>query len=480
MIDPPPVLSISGIAARMPRHTPMRLTSSTRRNSSSLISSAVPGIATPTLLNITSRRRHPSTASRTRASTSDIFVTSARTNIASPPASRISCAALSPRSSATSPITTRAPSTARAFADARPMPFAPPVTIATFPSSRPISPPLRAPELRLAFVDERVDSLSCVAARPQARERRLLHRQPFLKLRIARHLDQAKHLGRRERCDLRHRLGLRQRRLHQPLGLDDLRDEAEAERVVRAQPPGRQQHVRSNEPSGGTRQSLRSAAAGRETQQAFGESEPGVRARDQHVAAQCDLEPTAERVAVHRAHHRLGEPVDPREQPPAVSLVPAERLLVLFGVLADVGAGHERLLAGSGQDHDPHVDIALGLVETPFELVQHGRAERVQLVRPAERQNDGWTASLGQNERHDPISPSSRSARISASENPASLRTSSVCAPTAGGPERISPGVSENRMGTPTTRRSPPDGCRTVSSSRLCSTCGSSTRSSNV
>src|SRR5690349_4461297 len=42
----------------------------------------------------------------------------------------------------TSPTKTRAPSSTNAFAVPRPMPDAPPVTTATFPSSRPMAPSL--------------------------------------------------------------------------------------------------------------------------------------------------------------------------------------------------------------------------------------------------------------------------------------------------------------------------------------------------
>jgi hypothetical protein len=56
---------------------------------------------------------------------------------ASPPASRMVAATRSPPASSTSAIPTLAPSAASARALARPIPKAPPVTTATFPSTRP-------------------------------------------------------------------------------------------------------------------------------------------------------------------------------------------------------------------------------------------------------------------------------------------------------------------------------------------------------
>ncbi len=60
-----------------------------------------------------------------------------------PPASEISATALAPFASSTSATTTAAPSTAKRFAQARPIPFAAPVTMTTFPSSLMV-PPRRA------------------------------------------------------------------------------------------------------------------------------------------------------------------------------------------------------------------------------------------------------------------------------------------------------------------------------------------------
>ena len=65
-------------------------------------------------------------------------VTSRRMKVASPPPFFISVILLCPSSSKRSQITTLAPSVANNLAVAAPIPNAPPVTKATFPSNRPI------------------------------------------------------------------------------------------------------------------------------------------------------------------------------------------------------------------------------------------------------------------------------------------------------------------------------------------------------
>src|SRR5262245_22864311 len=72
------------------------------------------------------------------ASTSPRFPTSTTDDIASQSSARISSAVRSARWNFSSATHTRAPSRASACAMARPMPWPAPVTIATFPSRRPI------------------------------------------------------------------------------------------------------------------------------------------------------------------------------------------------------------------------------------------------------------------------------------------------------------------------------------------------------
>src|SRR4051794_7833868 len=86
----------------------------------------------PALLNITSSPPNRPTAKSTSACTSSASETSARWNAASSPSF---AASSSPCSWSTSAMTTCAPSPTNSSAVARPIPLAPPVTIATFPDS---------------------------------------------------------------------------------------------------------------------------------------------------------------------------------------------------------------------------------------------------------------------------------------------------------------------------------------------------------
>src|SRR3954454_13055066 len=477
-IEPPPPSSIVGIAARIPRHTPDRFTSRTSRQSSSEMSPAEPGMATAALLTMPSSRPWRSTAASTSASTSADDRTSVRWNDAPAP---IAPATSRPPSSSTSPRTTTAPSLASASADARPMPVAAPVTATTFPSTRPATVASSgAPEPGFALLDERPDALVGVSRLAERRERRLLTVEAALEVEVGGDADELGHRPRGERSDLRDRARLREGGIEQVGRRDDLGDQADRPRVVRRQSPRGQQHVLRDEGPDGACEPLRAAAARAQAEESLREREHGGRGRDQDFAAQRDLEPASERVAVDRADHRRAERIEPREQLPAAPLVRDEPRVIETRVLADVRARDERSVARAGHHDDPHVCISLAFVQRGIELLEHRGAERVQLVRAVEREHERRVAPVAEHEVVGHTAPSSRIAAISSSEKPTEASTSSVCCPTDGGPARTVPGVAENRIGMPTTRIGSPSGRSTVVNSPLCATCGSSMTSSNV
>src|SRR4051794_6747413 len=90
----------------------------------------------PALLTSTVGGPYDARAASTVAVQSSSLVTSSRWNCAESPSS---LASSSPDSSAMSAITTRAPSVTKPRQIAAPCPWAPPVTMATLPSSRPMS-----------------------------------------------------------------------------------------------------------------------------------------------------------------------------------------------------------------------------------------------------------------------------------------------------------------------------------------------------
>lgn len=105
---------------------------------------ALPFPSIPALLNAQSSLPYTSTARPTIASTSARFETSARANVAAPPAAATCLVVSWPPASVTSATTTLASSHAKISAAARPIPDPPPVTSATFPATRPGTlPPFR-------------------------------------------------------------------------------------------------------------------------------------------------------------------------------------------------------------------------------------------------------------------------------------------------------------------------------------------------
>ena len=127
----PPAGSIALISCFMHRKIDRRLTAIIRSKSSSGRSARFT-VSNSMAAAFTAKFSPPkvSTAARTIAATSSDFETSVRTKIASPPCSRTSDAVSSPPSTWKSATTTRAPAALKARAIERPMPPAPPVTIA--------------------------------------------------------------------------------------------------------------------------------------------------------------------------------------------------------------------------------------------------------------------------------------------------------------------------------------------------------------
>ena len=106
-----------------------------RSHSSTGASITGPSNITPALLMTMSSRPNSSTTRWTAASASDRWVTSDSTGNAAPPASRTWAARVSSRSPRRATSPTEAPSDARRWAVAEPMPLDAPVTSATVDAS---------------------------------------------------------------------------------------------------------------------------------------------------------------------------------------------------------------------------------------------------------------------------------------------------------------------------------------------------------
>ena len=127
----------------MPRRSTFKMRSNVSR-STSAVGSRLPVCVTAAQLTAQSRRPELAVARATAAAISSGSETSTRTNRAVPPDDEISSVAARPSSSLRSAIQTSAPSWAKSSPVARPMPVAPPVMKAIFPSSSIVPPSVSA------------------------------------------------------------------------------------------------------------------------------------------------------------------------------------------------------------------------------------------------------------------------------------------------------------------------------------------------
>ena len=214
-----------------PRNTPFRLTAMTRSNTASSVSTTEPSSSgkIPALLNSTCRAPKRDSAKAIMPRASSLRDTSAAKKAASPPRSATASTVARPAFSTASTTTTRAPSAAKASAEARPIPPPAPVIRATLFSNRPMVSPLKSAGLRCAIPrannettsapdqPSSITSASATSAREEARLERLaeLHLRMPLDAdapRLARVLDRLDHAVLRPR----HRLQPRSRRDRSP------------------------------------------------------------------------------------------------------------------------------------------------------------------------------------------------------------------------------------------------------------------------
>src|SRR5207237_7021416 len=155
MMRPP--LFMYFIASCVAANVPRKLMSITRSISSSVVSSNVFGMAVPALFTSTSSRPKVAKVFSTAPLTAPTSAASAWIAIALPPASSIALTtAEAALPSFAYVIATLAPSAARRFAMAAPMPREPPVTSATLLASRDIGSPLGFSECTCAVFPERL------------------------------------------------------------------------------------------------------------------------------------------------------------------------------------------------------------------------------------------------------------------------------------------------------------------------------------
>ena len=110
----------------------------------------------------------------------------------------------------------------------------------------------------------------------------------------------------------------------------------------------------------------------------FGLTDPGGVGGDPQRARHRQLAPAAERVAVDRRDDGLAQVLDQIEDMLAAQCMLLALRRGLDGQLVDVGAGHERLVAGAGEDDRAHGSVVLEQQRRAAQIVDGGGIEGVE------------------------------------------------------------------------------------------------------
>ncbi len=149
-------------------------------------------------------------------------------------------------------------------------------------------------------------------------------------------------------------------------------------------------------------------------------------ARDDQVAHQGELAPTAERVAVHRRNQGFAEGRDAGPPARLIALQLIDRRAV--GHVGDVGAGGEDARP-PGQDHRPHLRVGVKLEQGLVDLADEIRAERVEDLGAVQRDRGDRGLDVDQ----DVFEPHRRIIRHVGMGSPSVLRDSTAELPTISG-----------------------------------------------
>ena len=142
------------------------------------------------------------------------------------------------------------------------------------------------------------------------------------------------------------------------------------ERVLRRDRIARQDHRQRLLDADQARQALRAARAGDEAELDLGQAEPRAGRGDAEMAAQRQLEPAAERRAVHRRDGRLLHLVEHRDH------VDQARRLRRLAELRDVGAGDERA-PRAGEDDGFDARVVTRRDDVFHDALAHAMAQRI-------------------------------------------------------------------------------------------------------
>ena len=142
------------------------------------------------------------------------------------------------------------------------------------------------------------------------------------------------------------------------------------------------------------RQALRSGVARNQSEVDLRLAELRGVGGDTHRARHRQLAAATEREAIDRGDHRLTQTFDPIEQRLAMPRVLAAGDWRLHRKFVDVGAGHERLLAGTSQNDRPHRGVVACGRDLLIQFGQRRGVQRVQHFRPVDRDRQHAAVAL--------------------------------------------------------------------------------------
>ena len=133
------------------------------------------------------------------------------------------------------------------------------------------------------------------------------------------------------------------------------------------------------------REALRAGETGREAELDLGLAELRGVGRQPHRARHRELASAAQGETVDRGDHGLAQLLDHVEHALPEFGVRLGRVRRQRGQFVDVRPGHERLLAGAGQDDDAYGRVGPQRAECLAQFRQRGGVERVEHLRPVDR-----------------------------------------------------------------------------------------------
>src|SRR6266851_2182310 len=240
-----------------------------------------------------------------------------------------------------------------------------------------------AGEIRRALGDEGADAFRRCAVREQSLLQQRLAAEPLVRRQLEGGVDRPDDRQlRRQRGG--HQFGRQGERLLDDIAVGEPVDQANGQRLGRRDLAGGQHDVQGPAPSHEPGQSLGAAGSGDEAELDLGQAEPPPGAAHPHRARHRELQPAAERQAVHRGDRDPGSSGQPVVDVAHLVAVGHKGVCVDGGHVLNVGPCGEEAVQGRGYDRDLDVVGPLGRVDGGVQSVQDRHAEGVGR-RPVQR-----------------------------------------------------------------------------------------------